>query len=810
MTTSVLESSPASDSEPALDTTVSSDIAPPKQAKARDGFLDTVRAIALIRVIIWHTLAFAAISWVVAAMPAMFFVAGSLLERSMQNRPWRPLLTARLKRLLLPFWTLGAVVLSVLALVNHLNPGTATALSPMSLLGWIFPLVDPRGTVWEAGWASTPLWYIRCYLWLLLLSPLLRRAHLRWGLRALIVPVVAVFGVDFLIRNPDLAPAAFGSVKYYLGDLAAFSFFWMLGFSHNDGVIASLSRAARLEWAAIGGVAAIVWVQFIAPPTLVVNDSYPLLLFVGIAWLGLFLAAETWIGKATTYRWTAPIIRWLGRRSISVYLWHPIAIVGSYWLLTKLMPSAPRVAVLPIVFFLTIVLAVLFGRVEDHAAGRPAQWWPGRDDPRIIRRAGDLVGRLLPRRLSPVRALLIGAVVGLVIVTVLIPAPTGSEVEASTAPAETTGGLALPPAPSAKPDQANFGAATTAASTAVPASAGGTSPAAAAASPVAGSGTAIDPAAAKQRLQTAVDGWRTTKVVDGVELGVRLADGSDLTLTSGKAADGSAWDLSGAFPITSITKSMTAAITLELIKEGKIGLDDPLPVITKVPDLPYAGKVTIHQLLDHTAGVQPYDKTPGYAALRTGPFTPETALALVVPQPLEWAPGTQVGYSNSGYLTLGLLDEQLTGQSYADLLQARIFDPVGMTNSHLDDTPAAGWVGFSAGGVVSTVADQLAYGDALYRSGKILDAGSLALMLNVDNQFSTGLGAFPTCPCSLVNGVKVYSSIGHNGGQATVQYAPAQHIIVALNISESMWTADLSQADVAELLTSMEQAVAGP
>ena len=151
MTTSVLESSPASDSEPALDTTVSSDIAPPKQAKARDGFLDTVRAIALIRVIIWHTLAFAAISWVVAAMPAMFFVAGSLLERSMQNRPWRPLLTARLKRLLLPFWTLGAVVLSVLALVNHLNPGTATALSPMSLLGWIFPLVDPRGTVWEAG-----------------------------------------------------------------------------------------------------------------------------------------------------------------------------------------------------------------------------------------------------------------------------------------------------------------------------------------------------------------------------------------------------------------------------------------------------------------------------------------------------------------------------------------------------------------------------------------------------------------------------------------------------------------------------------
>ena len=301
--------------------------------KVRDGFLDTVRAIALIRVIIWHTLAFTAISWVVASMPAMFFVAGSLLERSMNNRPWRPLLRARLRRLLLPFWTFGAVVLTVLVLVNHLHPGPDTALSPMSLVAWIFPILDPHGSAWEAGWASTPLWYLRCYLWLLLLSPLLRRAHRRWGLRALIVPIIGVFAVDFLIRNPELAPSAFGAVKYYAGDLAVFSFFWMLGFSHNDGAIAGLSRGARLEWAAIGGAAAVVWVQFMAPPTLVVNDSYPLLLFVGVAWLGVFLAFEKWIGRATSNRFTAPIIAWLGRRSITVYLWHPVAIVGGYWLL---------------------------------------------------------------------------------------------------------------------------------------------------------------------------------------------------------------------------------------------------------------------------------------------------------------------------------------------------------------------------------------------------------------------------------------------------------------------------------------------
>ena len=148
------------------------------------------------------------------------------------------------------------------------------------------------------------------------------------------------------------------------------------------------------------------------------------------------------------------------------------------------------------------------------------------------------------------------------------------------------------------------------------------------------------------------------------------------------------------------------------------------------------------------------------------------AMAPLVSEPLEWTPGSQVGYSISGYLTLGLLDEQLSGKSYADLVQSQIFGPAGMTNSKLDDTPTAGWTGFSAGGVVSTLTDQLAWGNALHRKGRILDKDSLAQVLNIDNQFNTGLGAFPACPCSLDNGVKVYSSIGHKGGQATVQYAP--------------------------------------
>ncbi|GGM00611.1 serine hydrolase [Nakamurella endophytica] len=818
----------------------------PRRAGARDGFLDTVRAIALIRVVIWHTLAVAVVSWLVAAMPAMFFVAGSLLARSLDRRPWRELLRGRLRRLLLPFWVFGAVVLSVLVLVQRLDPSPETALHPLSLVAWVFPLVDPHGSAWEAGWASAPLWYLRCYLWLLLLSPLLRRAHRRWGLRVLLVPLAAVFVVDFLIRNPGMAPPGFAVAKYYLGDLATFSFFWVLGFSHSDGALRTVDRLGRLEWAAIGGAAAVVWVQVVHPATLVVNDSYPLLLFVGVGWLGLFLAGERWIGRATSHRFFAPVVAWLGRRSITVYLWHPIAIVGAYWLRAEFAPGIPRVAVLLVVFPLVVVLSVLFGRVEDHAAGRPAQWWPGRDDPAVLRRWGQRWGRWVPRRVSSVRSMVLGAVVALLVVDVVVPAPAAAGTSASSASSASSAGaagaadagdsLALPPAPSAKPDQVDFagdGTATSgtdagaaaqpaggagaaapvaAASAAAPSAAapsagpastgdgGGSSPAGAA--PVAGGAAS----AATAKVQAAVDSWRSARGVAGVQLGVRFADGSQLVLVSGKATDGSALDPSGTFPVTSITKTMTSAITLQLVHEGRIGLDDPLPAIGEVPGLPYVGKVTVRQLLNHTAGVQPYDTTPGYAAVKGSALTPQTALQLVLHQPLQWTPGSQVGYSNSGYLTLGLLDEQLSGTGYAELLQQRVFGPAGMTDSHLDVTPTAGWAGFSAGGVVSTVPDLLRWGDALYRRGTVLDKESLGRMLDIGNRFNTGLGAFPVCPCSTRNGVKVYSSIGHNGGQATLQYAPQQNLVIAENLTESMWTDHLTQAHVAELLSAVEKA----
>ena len=67
----------------------------------RDGFLDAIRAVAVIRVVTWHTYGWAPITWVVAAVPAMFFVSGHLLARSFERRSPRVVVADRLRRLLI-------------------------------------------------------------------------------------------------------------------------------------------------------------------------------------------------------------------------------------------------------------------------------------------------------------------------------------------------------------------------------------------------------------------------------------------------------------------------------------------------------------------------------------------------------------------------------------------------------------------------------------------------------------------------------------------------------------------------------------
>jgi CubicO group peptidase (beta-lactamase class C family) len=132
------------------------------------------------------------------------------------------------------------------------------------------------------------------------------------------------------------------------------------------------------------------------------------------------------------------------------------------------------------------------------------------------------------------------------------------------------------------------------------------------------------------------------------------------------------------FQSGSMGKQFAATAVMMLVEEGKIHLDDPLTKYFK--DAPAAWKqVTVRQLLSHTAGFTDYPKDFNFRRDRTE----AEMLKIVEGIPLAYPPGTKFDYSNLGYLTLGILIHQASGEFYGDFLQQRIFQPLGMTTTRI-------------------------------------------------------------------------------------------------------------------------------
>ena len=132
------------------------------------------------------------------------------------------------------------------------------------------------------------------------------------------------------------------------------------------------------------------------------------------------------------------------------------------------------------------------------------------------------------------------------------------------------------------------------------------------------------------------------------------------------------------FQSGSVGKQFTATAVMMLVEEGKISLDDS---VTKYfPDAPAAWKpVTVRHLLSHTGGFTDYPKDFDYRK----DYTEGDLLKIVYKIPLAFEPGTKWSYSNLGYLTLGILIHRVTGTFYGDVLQARIFRPLGMATTRI-------------------------------------------------------------------------------------------------------------------------------
>ena len=294
--------------------------------------------------------------------------------------------------------------------------------------------------------------------------------------------------------------------------------------------------------------------------------------------------------------------------------------------------------------------------------------------------------------------------------------------------------------------------------------------------------------ATRAQLVQRIDSLATAAIRNGpvAALSIAVVKGRDTILMKGYGLA----DLENEVPasaatvyrIGSITKQFTSAAVMQLVEQGKIGLDDD---ITKYfPGFPTHGqRILVRHLLNHTSGIPSYTDIAGFARMMTLEVPHDSLLAFVGRDSLMFAPGSGFYYNNSGYYMLGVLLEKVTGQKYGDYLTEHLFRPLGLESTYYCATGpiikhrAQGYavergalvnasyinmnLPFAAGSLCSTVGDLVKWESALF-GGKVVSAASLAQMttpakLTTNRPMPYGFGLAP----DTVGGHRV---IGHGGG----------------------------------------------
>ncbi len=153
------------------------------------------------------------------------------------------------------------------------------------------------------------------------------------------------------------------------------------------------------------------------------------------------------------------------------------------------------------------------------------------------------------------------------------------------------------------------------------------------------------------------------------------------------------------FRIGSVTKQFTAVLILQLVEEGRLSLDDPITTVLPDYPAPQGDQVTIHHLLTHTSGIPSYTGLPDFQEkYMREPYEPAALVEVFSGMDLEFEPGSEWRYNNSGYFLLGVVIEALTGQPYDQVVRTRILEPAGLDDTGYDhfsdiiERRAAGYV----------------------------------------------------------------------------------------------------------------------
>lgn len=258
------------------------------------------------------------------------------------------------------------------------------------------------------------------------------------------------------------------------------------------------------------------------------------------------------------------------------------------------------------------------------------------------------------------------------------------------------------------------------------------------------------------------------------------------------------------FEAGSVSKQFTAAAVLLLARDGKLSLDDP--VRKHIPELPaYAAPLTIRHMLTHTSGLRDWGAVAGIAGWPRGRRVHTHGHVLDIAsrqEALNFTPGTNWSYSNTGYNLSAIIVARVSGQSFADFSRERIFKPLGMTRTSWRDdytrvvkhravayAPSTG--GYQEdmpfenvhgnGGLLTTVGDLLRWNQN-FASPKVGDAALLREAetpgrLNDGKPLDYGLGLY----VRTYRGVREVSHSGATAGyRAFLVRYPDQHLSVAV------------------------------
>jgi CubicO group peptidase (beta-lactamase class C family) len=525
----------------------------------------------------------------------------------------------------------------------------------------------------------------------------------------------AMVAFDVIVAAQDTTDAA--AIVRGLGDVVCFGGFFALGAAgHRRRVLVRLP----LRWlAALGfATAAVGWAWWRPPVDMVVNNSFVLFTLVGLAWLAAVLALEDRLRHLSTVGPIAVIVGWATRWAMSIYLWHTLALVLTYYLVGA--PQSLGEAVMfAAVFALLLPLLLSVVRVFEGLSRR---------------------GRRPPRPHPAVVVALLATLVLLAGQSSLFP---------------TLSGGYTPPVPSGHP-------------------------------PIGGTSGAVlaSPRDVARQARDA-SSWIEGNDVEAMGYAEIGSATREQVVTRG-LGNGEVLDPKVPFEALSLTKTMVAAVALQLVDEGRLTLDEALPDVTGIPS-EVTEALTLRRLLAHATGLIDYRLAPGYAG--DSQLTSLAAIGLAVSA--SDLTSTKVEYAATNFLLVGLVLEEVTGQRLDQLLNARIIGPLGLTSTRLIDNSREGFVGFASGGLVSTLPDLARWFDALLRQRVVLPRPMMREMLYGGRRFqeASGLGMWRLCPCTTPTrkSPEPFTLAFHDGGDTRVVYIPSRDVVLAMRFSEPLY-----------------------